>query len=124
MVDHPVDVAKARVQQGGEQPLGHRQQGAGINMQRAQSIQWPRHGMRGRAIGKGGQGDNRIAQTVQHFGYRQKVHPGGQVLAVIFHHADGQDDGGIRRNCGLQLVRTQAGEVGHGKSRMMSLVCA
>ena len=52
----------------------------------------------------------------------QQVDAGGEVLAVVLQHADGQDDGRVRRDGRLQLKRAEAGEVGHGRACIRSLV--
>ena len=123
VMDHPMDVAKARAQEGGEQLLGQWQNGIGINMQRACAI-GTRDGMGGGSIGKGRQGDDRIVQTLQNLGHGQKVDPGWQVLSVIFHDADRQDDRCVRSNPGLQLMWAQAGKLRHGRACMISRVWA
>ena len=123
VMDHPMNIAKARPQKGGEQLLGQRQDDIRINMQRAGAI-GACDGMGRGPIGKGRQRDDLIAQTLQHFGYGQKVDPGRKVLSMILHNPDGQNDGDICLNPGLQLMRTQAGKLGQGRAFMMSWVWA
>ena len=113
VVDHAMDIGEAGAEQRGKQALGKGQKRRGVNVEGRQTV-GPRHRMAGGTIGKRRQHHDPVAQSVQRLGHRQKINPGGQVLAVIFHHANRQHHWQVGGDGVGDLIGAHPGELHAG----------
>ncbi len=106
MMDDEVNVSEADAQEPGERRLGEGQQGLGVDMERAFALRWF-DGVTRRAIVKGRQDDEiyLFFQDLEAAGYGERVRAHRHVLAMVFEHPHGQDDGPMAVNGRANLMR-------------------